>query len=60
MRVFEASRLIKVNPNLNEQNEKDLFDAGKRFELIESPSQASRCRNEGHIEDDADEEDEKL
>ena len=45
---------------MNEQNEKDLFDAGERFELIENPSQASRRRNEGHIEDDADEEDEKL
>ncbi len=45
---------------MDEQNEKDLFDAGKRFELIENPSKTSRCRNEGHIEDDADEEDEKL
>ena len=45
---------------MDEQNEKDLFDTSERFKLTENPSQASRCRNEGHIEDDADEEDEKL
>ena len=45
---------------MNEQNEKNLFDASKCFELIENITQASCCGNERHVQNDVNEEDKKL